>query len=577
MSETTTMPATDAACENEPIHTPGAIQPFGVLLGFDPNTLKLRDASENSRDLFGAGAIPFGSSAVELLGPAAEIALRDALGQDGLIDVRPIPISLTVARSVRWQGSAHCRGGKVFVELEEADEGTSTSNTLLSAVRMSVGQLSAAATISEFCEMAARKVRSLTGYDRAMIYRFDAEYNGEVVAEDRHADLDPFLGLHYPASDIPAQARALFLINRIRVIPDAAAEPIPLISDSEGRQALTLDLSRCLLRSAAPVHREYLHNMGVRASLTASLIVNGRLWGMIACHHSTPRRPGPAEREACDLLARVASAHLAFLSEVEDREYMASLTGALGRTGARIGGTAPPIAALAKNATDLLALVGAGGAVVWRSGRGVPIGRTPPDQFLHGLIGWIKGLATPLFATDRLPKEYALAKPHAEVASGLLALEVSKDTDEYILWFRPEVLQSVNWGGDPHGKSDPDGRLSPRQSFAVWKETVRDRSLPWRPAEVENARRVRELLLAAAAVSVVRLEALLPICAWCKKVRDEPGYWRGVEEFFRDLVDIRFTHGVCPDCLEQQINAISNFPANKAASIKRLPPTYSPG
>jgi len=566
MSVTTPMPSNYAACENDPIHAPGAIQPFGVLLAFDTNALKVRHASENSRDLFGLisnGTVPLGSTAAELLGPAAEAALRDALAKDGLIEHRPILVSVPGAEATRWHAVAHCLGSMVYVELESADEATSSPIDLLTAIRLAVGRLSAAATISEFCAKLTRKVRSLTGYDRVMVYRFDAENNGEVVAEERREDLEPFLGLHYPASDIPAQARALFLVNRIRVIPDAAVEPIPISADGDGRNAESLDLSRCLLRSAAPVHREYLHNMGVRASLTASLIIGGRLWGLIACHHSTPRRPGPAEREACDLLAQVASAHLAFLAEVEDREYLGSLADALARMAANIGGTTPPLAALAKNAVDLLALVGASGAVIWRAGRGMPIGQTPPEQALPGLIDWIKGVAAPLIATDRLSQVYASAKSFANVASGLLALEVSRDTDEYVLWFRPEVLQSVSWGGDPHGKSGPDGRLSPRRSFAVWKETVRERSLPWRPAEVENAKRVKELLLAAASLAVLRLEALLPMCAWCKKVRDEPDYWRGVEEFIHDLVDVRFTHGICPGCLQKQMADFSTHQTNK--------------
>jgi light-regulated signal transduction histidine kinase (bacteriophytochrome) len=567
MSETTKLPSDYADCESEPIHAPGAIQPFGILLAFDKNMLKVRHASENSKELFGSisnGTVPLGSTAAELLGPAAEAALQDALAKDGLVEPRPIPITVPGAEANRWHGVAHCLGGMVFVELESADEATSSPVDLLAAIRLSVGRLSAAATISEFCAKAARKIRSLTGYDRVMVYRFDAEYNGEVVAEERREDLEPFLGLHYPASDIPPQARALFLVNRIRVIPDATVEPIPIIAD--GGTAAPLDLSRCLLRSAAPVHREYLHNMGVRASLTASLIIGGRLWGMIACHHSTPRRPGPAEREACDLLAQVASAHLSFLAEVKDREYLVSLSEALARTAAKVGGTTPPIAALAKNAVDLLALVGASGAVVWRSGHGMPIGQTPPEQALLGLMHWIKGVADPLLATDRLSQVYPPAKAFADVASGLLVLEVSRDTDEYVLWFRPEVLQSVNWGGDPHGKTGPDGRLSPRRSFALWKETVRERSLPWRPAEVDNAKRIKELLLAAASLAVLRLEALLPICAWCKKVRDEPGYWRGVEEYIEDLVDVHFTHGVCPDCLQKQMAEFSAHKAKKAAS-----------
>jgi light-regulated signal transduction histidine kinase (bacteriophytochrome) len=569
MNKTKNAPSEYTACDNEPIHAPGAIQPFGILLAFDTNTLKLVQASENSRDLFGFVAnatVPLGATAAELLGPVAEAALREALAKDGLIDHRPIPVSIPGAEPGRWHGATHCLGSVVFVELESVDEAMLSPIQLLAAVRASVGHFSGAADISEFVAAVARRVRSLTGYDRVMVYRFDAEWNGSVVAEERREDLEPFLGLHYPASDIPAQARALFLVDRIRVIPDAAAEPILMIMDGDARKAAPLDLSRCVLRSAAPVHREYLHNMGVKASLTASLIVGGRLWGMIACHHLTPRRPGPTEREAYELLSQVASAHLAFLAEVEDQEYQGSLAEALARTATKVGAMTPPIAALAKNEVDLLALVGASGAVVWRSGRGVPIGQTPPEQALPGLMHWIKQVAVPPIATDRLSQVYPPAKDFADVASGLLVLEVSRDADEYVLWFRPEVLQSVNWGGDPHGKIGPDGRLSPRRSFALWKESVRERSLPWRSAEVENAARVKDLLLSAAAVALLRLEALLPICAWCKKVRDEPDYWRGVEEFIEDRVDVRFTHGICPDCLKNQVAKFSAQKTKMAAS-----------
>ena len=343
-----------ATCENEPIHTPGSIQPFGVLLAFDVKTLTVRHASRNTQDVFGPGAVnPLGSTAAEVLGPAAETAMRYGLAKDRLSGHRPIPLSIPGMSANQWHGVAHCLGDVVFVEVEPADEKTASAIDLLSAVRSAVGRLSAAVTVSEFVAAVAREVRSMTGYDRVMVYRFDPEWNGEVIAEERDPDLEPFLGLHYPASDIPAQARALFLANSIRVIPDAASEPIPVVPDCDGGTGLPLDLSRCMLRSAAPVHREYLHNMGVRASLTASLIMGGRLWGLIACHHCTPRRPGPAEREACDLLAQVASGHVAFLSEAEDRDYAVSLAEALGRTATRIVATAPPIAALAKDAGEM--------------------------------------------------------------------------------------------------------------------------------------------------------------------------------------------------------------------------------
>ncbi|WP_439625993.1 GAF domain-containing protein [Gemmata sp.] len=559
MSEATPLSPAPTTCEDEPVHAPGAVQPFGVLLAMDPTSLVVRHASANSNEALGPDApSPIGATAADLLGPAAEEALRAALAGDGLVTPRPIPVSPRAAGPRPWHGVAHALGALVFVELEPADEHPASPVAWLSAVRAAVEHLAAAATTAEFCAAAARHVRALTGYDRVMVYRFDADWNGEVVGEERHADLEPFLGLHYPASDIPARTRALFLANRVRVIPDAAAEPVPVAPDRDGRTGLPLDLGRCLLRAVAPVHREYMRNMGVRASLTASLVVGGRLWGLIACHHATPRRPGPAEREACDLLARVASGSLAHLADAEDRAHLAALAAALKRVEARARVTAPPIAALANDATDLLALVGAAGAVVWRAGREVLIGRTPPAGAIPGLVGWVRAAAAPLVATDRLGGVHAPAREFAGVASGLLALEVSREADEYVLWFRPELLRAVTWGGDPHARPDAGGRASPRRSFAAWQETVRGCSAPWRPAEVENAGRVREVLLAAGAGSVARLEALLPICAWCKKVRDEPGYWRGVEEFVRDLVDVRFTHGVCPECFDRQVEELAD-------------------
>jgi two-component system, chemotaxis family, sensor kinase Cph1 len=555
------------ACDSEPIHTPGFIQPFGVLLAFDVNTLRLRHASLNIHDLLGPKVPdPLGLTAAELLGSDAETALRDALAKGGRIDYCPIPVSVSSTNARPCHGVARCQGDIVFVELEPAEDNATSSIEVLAAIRAWVGQQAATVNISELCTCVARNVRLLTSYDRVMVYRFAADWNGEVVADERHADLETFLGLHYPASDIPSQVRSLLSTNRIRVISDASRAPIPIAPVRDSLTGLPLDLSCCLLRGVSPVHLEYLHNMGVKASLTASLIVRGQLWGLIACHHLTPKHLGPAKRDGCDLIARLASDQLACVADLEDRHRQEGLANALGRTGVRIGGSSPPIAGLTKDAGDLLALVRATGAVIWRSGRGALIGQTPPGEALPELIDWIKGVASPLIVTDRLAQLYPAAKQFAAVASGLMAVEVSRDTDEYILWFRTEVLQDVNWGGDPRGKASPDGRLTPRRSFAVWRETVQARSLPWRSAEVENAKRVREQVLVAASRSAARLEALLPICAWCKSVRNEPGYWRAVEEFIHDVVEVRFTHGVCPKCLDKQLAELAR---NRACSQSR--------
>ena len=564
MDGTTTLPPDLVTCENEPIHAPGSIQPFGVLLAIDPTTLVVRHASENSNELFGPDAVsPLGRTTAELLGTAAETALKAAIARDGLAERCPIPVSPAGAEPGQWHGSAHRMSNLVFVELEAADYPSTPSVDWLAAVRSSSEQLAAAGNIAELSATAARTLRSLSGYDRVMVYRFDGEWNGEVIAEECRADLEPFLGLHYPSSDIPPQARALFLANlanRVRVIPDAKADPIRVVSDRDTSADLPLDLGRCLLRSVALVHREYMHNMGVRASLTSPLVVGGRLWGLIACHHLSPKRPGPTDRVACDLLAGTISSKIAYLSEAEVRLQLEGLTDSLRKLEVLAQATAPPIAGLVKDADNLLSLVGATGAVVCRSGLEMLIGQTPPAAVISKLVGWVKGQTSPLFETDRLGQLYPPAKEFTGVASGLLALEVSRDAGEYVLWFRQEIIQTVNWGGKPHSKGGADGRISPRRSFALWKEVVGGRSTPWRPAELNNARRVKEVLQAASAGSLARLEALLPICAWCKKVRGEPGYWREVEEFIRDLVDVRFTHGVCPECFNKEMAEMENDP-----------------
>ena len=306
----------------------------------------------------------------------------------------------------------------------------------------------------------AREARNLTDYDRVMVYRFDPEWNGEVIAEEKHEGLEPYLGLHYPSSDIPAQARALYLTNRLRVIPDVGYQPVPLVPGQDGRTGQPLDLGSCLLRSVSPVHLEYLHNMGVQATLTASLVTEGRLGGLIACHHRTSRQPGPAEREACDLLARIVSTQLGSLAEVEDQTYRATLREILGRIGMRAGNATLPLTGLIQGEADLLALAGATGAVVWRAGRVATAGQTPPAEAIAGLMGWIEPRPPPWWRLIGWAR-CCPAEAFANLASGLLAVEVSRQADEYVLWFRPELPQTVTWGGDPHGKAGLDGRLSP--------------------------------------------------------------------------------------------------------------------
>ena len=367
-------------------------------------------------------------------------------------------------------------------------------------------------SVEELCQVVTQELCSLTGYDRIMVYQFDEEWNGAVIAEHCVEGLEPYLGLHYPASDIPAQARAMFLLNGLRVIPDAQYQPVPLFPTAHPGTGQPLDLSRAHLRSVSPIHLEYLRNMGVGASLTISLVVDGKLWGLIACHHRSPRFLSPALREVCELFGQMVSMQL---------------TERLQAAGQEGGGTIERSAASPGRARPAVRLdhPGTAGGRKRSAGvdqrarrdslarrRGVADRRDPSARIDCGNCS--SGLRMrppiPIFFTDCLPKRFPGAEAYADVASGMLALALSRAPDVYILWFRPEVISTVDWAGDPDKSIEPvgnDGRIHPRRSFARWKKSVRHRSLPWLKGEIEAVDQLQTILQAQLARTAEQLAA----------------------------------------------------------------------
>jgi serine phosphatase RsbU (regulator of sigma subunit) len=351
-------------------------------------------------------------------------------------------------------------------------------------------RLSASATLDELTAALARDVRALTGYDRVMIYRFDPQWNGEVVAEDKREDLEPFFGLRYPASDIPAQARALYATNWLRIIPDARYRPVPLDPPFHPSTGRPIDLSGAMLRSVSPVHLEYLANMGVVSSMSVSLNDRGRLWGLIACHHyAGPHRPSYTDRTAAEFLGRTASLLLHTKMAAGEQEGVvevaqraAELTAAVGRTPRALG------AALTEEQVTVLDLLPADGAAVRLNGQLRLLGRTPPAERVPALIGAL--LASGVPASDAVSSVLPEAADLADTASGVLAVPLGGG--DFLAWFRPETLREVAWAGNPYQSktaiTDAGPRLSPRRSFAAWSETVRETSRPWRDHEIAAAR-----------------------------------------------------------------------------------------
>jgi two-component system, chemotaxis family, sensor kinase Cph1 len=491
-------------CDREPIHIPGHIQAHGVLLVLHPGELTLLQVSDNVRAYLGQPVEALLGQPVEgVLGSEQVAWLRQCLQAERL-EGNPLHLfTASLGERGDFHVIAHLHEGLLLLELEPVQTRSTRPPDFYTLVKGSVTRFQSAGTVREFCQVVTEEVRRVSGYDRVMVYRFSEDWSGHVIAEDMAPDkgLAPFLELHYPASDIPAQARALFLLNTVRMLPDARYVPARLLPEFNPLTGRPLDMSHAFLRGASQMYTEYLTNMGVRASLTLAITQGSKLWGLVACHHYTPRQVSYDVRTACELLARVVSLQVADKQAREEADYRQRIHEVherLVRCLARYGELAQGVSDCAPHIRQFM---DCGGVAVLSREFCLLLGDTPTQEQIRELVEWLKRSLQEeeeVFVTDALPSRYAPAEGFKAVASGLLALPVSRVTGDYVLWFRPEVPRTVTWAGDPHKPVEvgPMGdRLTPRKSFALWKETVRGRSLPWRSLEVEAARSLRVALI----------------------------------------------------------------------------------
>ncbi len=390
--------------------------------------------------------------------------------------------------------------GVLLVELEIAygERPFSFPNTY-QAVRSSVEDLNRATTLADLYDTAARAVRDLTGFDRVMVYRYDEDYNGEVVAEAKHEELNSFLGLHYPSTDIPAQARALYEKNWIRLISDVGYAPAPLVPAIDPATGTPLDLTYATLRSVSPIHVEYLQNMGVHASMSISLLRHGRLWGLVACHHyAGPHLPPFGTRAAAEFLGSTLSLRLVDRFEDDQLHKRLAAQRVLAKLIAATLDDGEPLAAMLLGAPDLLDLVPADGVVVYLQGDHRVSGSVSPQEVISAVATWARGAGDEIASSECLSREMPWVDIDPQLAAGALALNLPDG--QYAVWFRREVVRSVDWGGDPGNKAiavreGEEVRLSPRKSFERWREVVRQRSEPWRLTETDSAEALRRHLV----------------------------------------------------------------------------------
>lgn len=486
-------------CDREPIHIPGTIQPYGALLVFDRHDLSILQAAGDTHFLLGL-PMPnilhltllgvFEDRTLALVRERLVVSSAD-VGSSVLLDARArcgaMPIDLTL----------HALGDSAVIEIEPARRTIGERGDPLAQIKAMLAAVQAADGLQECARVAAAQVRSATGFARVMVYRFLEDDSGAVIAEDRADDVASFLGLHFPATDIPRQARELYRKNWLRTIPDVDYVPVPVYPAADPRTGRPLDMTHCVLRSVSPIHTEYLRTMGVAASMSVSIVVRDRLWGLIACHDRVPRYVAADMRIACELFAQMFSLQVEAKENArgaqrrfdslpvhEDLVHRTALTQRVGPELVRDDA--------------LLRLVGADGAAVWLDGELSTRGAVPPDDFILALVGWLTERQAPVLQVSHLASEYPPARDHTATACGLLAVSLSRGARDFVLWFRTERVRTVTWAGDPHKPAEPGPtgeRLSPRKSFAAWTEEVRGRAVPWDEVEVEAARAFRVMLL----------------------------------------------------------------------------------
>jgi light-regulated signal transduction histidine kinase (bacteriophytochrome) len=537
-------------CAREPIHVPHSIQPHGTLLVLTPE-LVIEAVAANVEEYLGQSPASLLSAPVaSLIGDElAGLLRRSVCGQSVPNPVYMFTLAVPGRRTMN--AIAHCHDGRLLIDFEPtpsppayAANSVGSFQSLYPSIRESVQRLEQSESLRDLYVRAAEDVRRLAGFDRVMIYQFDADWHGWVVGEARAPDVTSYLDHHFPASDIPAQARELYRLNRSRVIVDAGYRPVPLVT--AGPLPRPIDLSYSLLRSVSPVHIEYLHNMGVAASTSFSIIRHGgggeegpgKLWGLIACHHRTPLAVPFEVRTACEFLAQVIGIQIGAQERRSHDEHRLRLQAAQTRLLAAMAPEENLRGSLLAAGPQLLDFMSAGGAALYFNKEVTLVGATPPKEAVQQILDMlILKEDRDLWSTECLASVLPEARAYKDTAAGLLAMRISQFVNSYILWFRPEKIRTITWGGDPHKPAtsaapaaggetgerggtgaESAGRIHPRKSFEQWKQIVQDLSDAWTPEELEAAVEFR-----SAVVNIVlrKVEELAGMAAELKRANSE--------------------------------------------------------
>jgi len=487
-------------CDHEPIHIPGKVQSHGFLVAFDGADV-VSYVSENITQFLDTDAQSvLGKTVAEfehiLQNDEASGFVRHVLQlgrhSKGFESINPYTIDLGDQNF----NVIFSKSGKTSV-LEFEPNTSATEVDLQKTIGRSVSEMLSGRQLKQLLDNAASQIKNLIGYDRVMIYKFLEDGHGEVIAEVKEELLEPFFGLHYPASDIPKQARELYKLNLTRIIADVNKEASPVLTLATNRQAEPLDMTCCELRAVSPMHIQYLKNMGVASSFSISLIYKDELWGLIACHNYSPRFINYKAREASKLIGQIISSALEYKQDEESVVKSLDFNSAYDTLSLILRNGDNVAYAISGHETTILNITDAAGAVVVYEDKITMLGHTPNKEQINELVSWLLNhMEDHIYYTNQLPEVYQPALEYSTAASGLLACSLSKELGELIIWFKPEKIATINWAGNPNKPVEIDESglmsLSPRRSFEVWSQTVKNTSARWNQEEITNVLRLRE-------------------------------------------------------------------------------------
>ncbi|MEM7620657.1 MAG: ATP-binding protein [Pseudomonadota bacterium] len=489
-------------CSDEQIHIPGSIQPHGFMLILD-DAFNIKKFSLNLAQFLEQNPRYLLNLNLDTLVDADKIEeLKQLTSQGALNPIRSTLLSLKVnSETHHFDAIIHKSGAFFVLELEPQRE------TTLSILRQDFYRdimtfstnLQKIESQEALFDYVVHEVRRITGFSRIKLYRFDELWNGQVVAESKEEHMSSYMGLHFPHSDIPKQARALYARNYLRLIPDISYQPSALFPDDLDDSQKPIDLSFSALRSVSPVHLQYLENMGIMASMSISIMQNSKLWGLIACHHHEPNFVSYNVRMAAELVGHTFSSFLSTLQQsdetievIEKKAYVNEIMGVF-----------TPNATLMHVLKDkyemLIKAVNADGLVVYVDGKHFAFGLIPDTAFTDSLIKWLEeNFNQEVFASTSIMRDTDLGLPQKALTSGVLAVPVSTNMVDYVVWFREGQARQIEWAGKPEKnitKTESGYHLTPRASFERWKQESRYVSKPWSEIDIENGKTIAKILL----------------------------------------------------------------------------------